>query len=334
MKQIQDERYMRRALELASIGRGQAHPNPMVGAVIVHEGRIIGEGYHHRHGEAHAEVMAVRSVREPSLLPHSTLYVSLEPCSHYGKTPPCASLILQCRIPRVVIAMQDPYPEVAGRGIRLLREAGVEVEVGLLEAEAQALNAPFIYQHTMGRPWVTLKWAQSSDGFMDRLRQSSDEAPVLFSAPLQLRQVHRERMQHDAILVGYRTALLDNPSLTNRFFYGRTPIRIVLDPKLSLPANLKLFIDRGADTWIIHNPEVCPPTERSSAHIRYIAVSSSGEEFIASLLSRLSELGIQSLLVEGGGATLQRFIDRGLYDSILIERSPILLGSGVLAPKL
>lgn len=329
----QDTLYMRRALELASIAQGEATPNPMVGAVIVHDGRIIGEGYHHKCGLAHAEVMAVDSVHDKSLLSLSTLYVSLEPCSHYGKTPPCASLILKHRIPRVIIAMQDPYREVAGRGIQMLREAGVEVEVGLLEAEAMELNAPFIHRHAIGRPFVTLKWAQSADGFMDKLRSSQVEAPVLFSSPLQLRFVHRERMQHDAILVGYRTALLDNPSLTNRYYYGRSPIRIVLDRELSLPSDLRLFQDTSTPTWIIHSQGASAPVERP-VHVRYFALDFGEGLSVEGLLSLLYMEGIQSLLVEGGASTLQSFIDHKLYDQALIERSPLALLSGVSAPKL
>lgn len=329
----QDTLYMRRALELASIAQGEATPNPMVGAVIVHEGRIIGEGYHHKCGLAHAEVMAVNSVQDKSLLPHSTLYVSLEPCSHYGKTPPCASLIIKHRIPRVIIAMQDPYREVAGRGIQMLQAAGIEVEVGLLEAEAMDLNAPFIHRHAIGRPFVTLKWAQSADGFMDKHRTSREESPVLFSSPLQLRVVHRERMHHDAILVGYRTALLDNPSLTNRYYYGRSPIRIVIDRELSLSAELQLFQKTDTPTWVIHRQGVSAPIAHA-AHIRYFALDWNEGLCVEQLLGLLYAEGIQSLLVEGGASTLESFIESKLYDQALIERSPLALHSGVSAPKL
>ncbi len=246
------QQYMRRALELAALGQGQTGTNPMVGAVLVHEGRIIGEGYHHGYGQPHAEVMAVRSVTEPKLLGEATLYVTLEPCAHYGKTPPCAELICTVGIPHVVVATLDPFPEVAGRGIERLRRAGIEVTLGVLETEAWALNAPFFTAHTLHRPFVTLKWAQSLDAFMDSPRQDRSIAPVTFSSPLQQRSVHRARMEHEAILVGYRTALLDDPQLSNRLWYGRSPLRVVLDPQLQLPPELRLFADAGAPTLIVH----------------------------------------------------------------------------------
>ena len=210
----EDEKYMRRCIELAANGRCTTAPNPMVGAVVVHKGRIIGEGYHVHCGEGHAEVNAIRSVRETELLRESTIYVSLEPCSHYGKTPPCADLIISKGIPRVVVGCMDPFPLVAGRGIRKLREAGIEVTVGILEEECKALNARFITFNLQHRPYVTLKWAESADGFLDVNRTGGH--PVVLSTPLTAMFVHKQRAEHQAILVGTRTALLDNPSLTDR----------------------------------------------------------------------------------------------------------------------
>lgn len=330
----EDERYMRRALQLASLAQGETTPNPLVGAVLVHEGRILGEGYHHRSGQPHAEVMAVRSVRERELLPSSTLYVTLEPCAHHGKTPPCAELILQERIPRVVVAMADPFAQVAGRGLRMLREAGVEVTVGILEEEARALNRPFLTTQQEKRPWVTLKWAQSLDGYMDALRQDRSTPPVSFSDPLQRRRVHAVRQSHDAILVGYRTALLDDPQLTNRLWYGAHPLRLVLDRDLSLPLELALFTDGEAPTWVFHRADIHPSeAHRACRGVRYIALPSGGED-ISELLALLHQEGIQSLLVEGGGATLQRFISSGSYDEVCLEVAPRILGQGRLAPKL
>ena len=327
-----DERYMLRALELASLGMGCTSPNPMVGAVLVYEGRIIGEGYHHRSGMPHAEVMAVASVQARDLLPQSTLYVTLEPCSHHGKTPPCAELIIRERIPRVVVATQDPFPRVSGRGIQLLREAGVEVIVGVLEEEALRLNAPFITAQTKHRPFVTLKWAQSMDGFIDRLREDRTMSPVIFSSPLQQRLVHAERMRHDAILVGYKTALLDDPQLTNRLWYGKSPLRIVLDPRLQLPHDLRLFRDQLAPTWVIYLRGVEPPAEPMEG-VRYLELE--GERIEASvLLSLLHRKGVQSLLVEGGASTLESFLESQLYDQLLIEVSPRPLGRGVPAPAI
>lgn len=330
---IEDECYMRRALQLARLGLGETTPNPRVGAVLVYAGRIIGEGYHHRSGQPHAEVMAVASVRDRSLLPLATLYVTLEPCAHYGKTPPCAELILRERIPRVVVAMGDPFAQVAGRGLTMLREAGVEVTLGVLEAEAWELNRPFLTTQLAKRPWVVLKWAQSLDGAMDRLRTEACQQPVSFSSPLQRRRVHALRQQCDAILVGYRTALLDDPQLTNRLWYGKHPIRIVLDRNLNLPLDLHLFSDGEAPTWVLHLADA-QPSERHLAcpGVRYLPVS--GGLHPQTILNLLASEGIQSLLVEGGGATLQTFIDAGLYDEVCLEVASFALGQGSPAPML
>lgn len=288
-----DEKYMRRCLQLARCGRIGAAPNPMVGAVIVHNGRIIGEGYHQRCGEAHAEVNAIANVRRPELLRESTLYVSLEPCAHYGKTPPCANLIVEKRIPRVIIGCRDPFAKVDGRGIAILREAGVEVVVGVLEQECLWLNRRFITFHTQKRPYITLKWAQSKDGFIDRIRNSHEELPVKFSTPLTSALVHKLRSENDAILVGRRTWELDKPSLTVRHWYGMNPRPIVLSKK---------------------NDDY--PTDLNS------------------LMKKLHEDGVQTLLVEGGSRTLQSFIDAGLWDEARVETSPLVLIDGVKAPTL
>ena len=216
---MEEEKYMQRCIELARNGLCNVSPNPMVGAVIVHNGRIIGEGYHIRCGQAHAEVNAIRSVKDQTLLKHSTIYVSLEPCSHYGKTPPCADLIIEKQIPRIVIGCQDPFSEVAGRGIQKLRNAGREVIVGVLEKECRDLIRRFITFNTLRRPYIILKWAESSDGFIDINR--SEGHPVMLSTSLTSMLVHKKRSESDAIMVGSRTALLDNPSLTVRNWYGK-----------------------------------------------------------------------------------------------------------------
>ena len=210
----QDEKYISRCIQLAKNGQCNTPPNPMVGAVIVYQDRIIGEGYHIRCGEGHAEVNAIASVKDESLLRQSTLYVSLEPCSHYGKTPPCADLIIRKGIPRVVVGCTDPFPLVSGRGIQKLRDAGVEVKVGVLEQECKDLIRRFVTFNLKQRPYITLKWAQSADGFIDVLRQEG--TPVKLSSPLTSMYVHKLRAEHQAILVGRKTALLDNPSLTVR----------------------------------------------------------------------------------------------------------------------
>lgn len=232
-----DEKYMARCIQLARNGFYGAAPNPMVGAVIVHEGKIIGEGYHIRCGEAHAEVNAICSVYNPELLKDSTIYVSLEPCSHYGKTPPCADLIIEKGIPRVVVGCTDPFARVFGRGIRKLRDAGIEVTVGVLEKECLALNRRFIRFHLHHRPYITLKWAESADGYMDRPRTDfRTEKPYAFSTPYTQMLVHGLRAGQQAILVGRQTALADDPSLTNRLWPGRSPLRLVIDRGGTLPS--------------------------------------------------------------------------------------------------
>ena len=236
---MEEEKYMRRCIQLAQNGLCNAAPNPMVGAVIVCDGKIIGEGYHVRCGKAHAEVNAIRSVKETSLLKRSTIYVSLEPCSHHGKTPPCADLIIEKQIPRIVIGCQDPFSKVAGRGIQKLKDAGREVIVGVLEDECRHLIKRFITFHTLHRPYITLKWAESADGFIDLCRTEGN--PVILSTPLTSMLVHKKRAEHSAILVGTRTAKLDNPSLNVRNWYGRSPIRLVIDRKQSLSPTLHLF---------------------------------------------------------------------------------------------
>ena len=301
------EFYMRRCIQIARNGCQDAAPNPMVGAVIVCDGKIIGEGYHARCGEAHAEVNAIRSVRQPELLSRSTLFVSLEPCAHYGKTPPCADLIVQKRIPRVVIGCQDPFAKVDGLGIKKLRDAGCEVTVGILEQECRQLIRRFITFHTQQRPYVTLKWAESSDGFIDAEREGG--SPVKLSSDLSMMLVHKRRAEHSAILVGTRTALKDNPTLTVRQWYGRNPVRVVIDRHNALPDDLHLFDDQA-------------PT----------VVWRDGS--LPQLLHNLYERGLQSLLVEGGSRLLQSFIDEGLWDEAFVELSPAVLQRGVPAPTM
>ena len=287
---------MRRCLQLARCGRQGASPNPMVGAVVVYEGSIIGEGYHRRCGEAHAEVNAIASVRRPELLCQSTIYVSLEPCAHYGRTPPCAQLIIDKHIPRVVVGCRDPFAQVDGRGIEMLRAAGVEVRVGVLEQECLWLNRRFITFHTLHRPYITLKWAQSQDGYIDRIRDNAEISPVRFSTPTTQALVHKLRAEHEAILVGHRTVELDRPSLTVRYWHGQEPLRVMLSHSTTTNGTFLVF----------DSPE--------------------------KVASGLWEQGVQSLLVEGGAQTLQGFIDAGLWDEIRVETAPFKLGSGLAAP--
>ena len=320
-----DEKYIKRCIELASNGLCNAAPNPMVGAVIVHEGRIIGEGYHACCGQGHAEVNAIASVKERELLKDATIYVSLEPCSHYGKTPPCADLIIRTGIPRVVVGCVDPFSKVSGRGIQRLRDAGVEVKVGVLEKECQQLIRRFVTFNLKQRPYITLKWAQSADGFIDVLRESG-QATVL-STPLTQAYVHKQRAEHKAILVGRRTALLDNPSLTTRYWYGKNPLRLVIDRHLSLPNHLKLF-DGTTETIVFTERE-----KESTHYLIYIQLNFE-IDILPQIMSVLYERKIQSLLVEGGTCLLQSFIDAELWDEIYVEHAEKKLNHGVKSPIL
>lgn len=303
-----DTRYMKRAIELARhAGLANTSPNPMVGAVIVRDGMIIGEGYHRRCGEGHAEVNAIASVSDPELLKDSTIYVTLEPCSHYGKTPPCSQLIIDKGIPRVVVGSLDPYEKVSGRGVKMLRDAGIEVTTGVLEEECRAVNPVFMTAHSLRRPWVTLKWAQSADGYIDRLRDPS-QPPAQLSTPLTATLMHRQRTMHDAIMAGSSTVISDNPSLTPRLWPGRNPKRVIMSRHNSIPADCRLLTD-GLP----------------------VTVSRSGS--VAEELERLYAEGTTSVLVEGGAKLLQSFIDAGLWDMMRVETSPLTLGEGVKAPK-
>lgn len=320
---------MRRCLQLAALGCGHVSPNPMVGAVVVHEGRIIGEGYHRCYGKPHAEVNAIASVADESLLPQSTLYVSLEPCSHYGKTPPCAELIVNKQIPRVVVGCLDPFPAVSGRGIARLREAGVEVITGVLEDECRELNRTFMTFQTHHRPFVTLKWAQSCDGYIDR-RREPDEPAARISDDVSSVWVHRLRAEADAILVGTQTAIADNPSLTARLWPGRQPLRIVLDEHARVPADRRLFTD-GLPTLLVTGEQtdyrVLPP----SVELLRLPF---GQALIQALLDELYHRRLQHLVVEGGAALLRSFIDSGMWDEARVETGPLALVDGVAAPTI
>lgn len=318
-----DEKYIRRCIQLARNGMCNAAPNPMVGAVIVHNDRIIGEGYHARCGEGHAEVNAIRSVKDESLLQESTIYVSLEPCSHYGKTPPCADLIIRKGIPRVVVGCVDPFSLVSGRGIQKLKDAGIDVKVGVLEAECRQLIKRFVTFNTQQRPYITLKWAESADGFIDINREEGQ--PVVLSTPITSMYVHKQRAEHHAILVGRRTALLDNPSLTTRNWYGKNPVRLVIDKELTLPTSLKLF-DGSAPTWIFTAQD-----KASTSQVTYFKLDFS-RSILPQILQKLYENKLQALLVEGGSRLLQSFIDEGLWDEIYTEHSAKVLENGVKEP--
>lgn len=319
-----DEKYIARCIQLASNGICNAAPNPMVGAVIVHHDIIIGEGYHIRCGEAHAEVNAIRSVKDERLLKESTIYVSLEPCSHYGKTPPCSDLIIEKGIPRVVVGCIDPFSLVAGRGIQKLRDAGIDVTVGVLEKECRQLIRRFVTFNTLHRPFITLKWAESADGFIDLNR--TDGHPYIFSSPLTSMLVHKRRAEHSAIMVGRRTALLDNPSLTVRSWYGKNPVRIVIDKDLTLPKHLALF-DNSVRTIVFTQKQ----TDHNLSQTSYQILDFS-RDILPQIMEHLYDLKLQSLMVEGGSQLLQSFIDAGLWDEAYIEKSDVCLHEGVKAP--
>ena len=321
-----DEKYIARCIQLAKNGLCNAAPNPMVGAVIVHNDIIIGEGYHIRCGEAHAEVNAIRSVKNENLLKESTIYVSLEPCSHYGKTPPCADLIINKGIPKVVVGCMDPFSLVAGRGIQKMRDAGIEVTVGVLEEECRQLIRRFITFHTHRRPFITLKWAQSADGFIDLHRTGGH--PFIFSTPLSSMVVHKRRAEHAAILVGRKTALLDNPSLTTRSWYGKNPVRMVIDKNLTLPHHLALF-DGSTPTIVFTSKKETPILPQ----VEYIVLDFS-QDILPQIMEVLYQKKLQSLMVEGGSILLQSFIDNHCWDEAYIESSDHYLKEGVRAPQI
>lgn len=322
-----DEKYMQRCFELAVKGICYAAPNPMVGAVIVHNGKIIGEGYHEKYGAAHAEPNAIKSVKNQDLLKESTLYVNLEPCSHFGKTPPCASLIISKKIPRVVICNVDPYPQVAGRGIKLMQDAGIEVVAGVLEKEGRELNRRFFTFHEKGRPYIILKWAQSADGFIDRLRKDNTQAPFVFSNEATQRRNHCTRTQESAILVGTNTVLLDNPQLTNRLCEGENPLRIAIDRDGKIPDNYNI-LDNSVPTLIF-----CEKAKSNKKNLEFISLDFS-KNIIKPILTELSKRAKISLIVEGGSKLHQSFIEANLWDEARIEIAPLNLESGVKAPLL
>lgn len=318
--------FMQRCLELARNGAGTTSPNPMVGSVILHNGKIIGEGWHYQSGQPHAEVNAINSVKNQELLKESTIYVSLEPCSHFGKTPPCASLIIEKKIPRVIVACLDPNPNVAGKGVAMLRDAGITVEVGVLEEEARFLNRKFITSHTKNRPFITLKWAQTEDSFLDRERAHGEAGQFAISGPESKVFVHKLRTEHDAILIGSKTALNDNPSLAARAFVGRSPIRMVLDRQNRLPESLTLFSDESP-TW-----RFTTSGKLSTGIKRTIVLSEA--DFLQEVLAYAHKEGIQSMLIEGGAAVLRAFISANLWDEAVVISAAKKIGKGLAAPKL
>lgn len=310
---------MRRAIQLARQGSADTSPNPMVGAVIVGpDGTVVGEGWHRRCGEGHAEVNAVAQVADRSVLKDSTIYVTLEPCAHYGKTPPCAVMLAECGIRKVVIGMTDPHDVVSGRGTEILRRAGAEVVTGVLEQECRAINPRFVRAHTSPFPYVTLKWAQSADGWLDADRGASEGA-VRFSSPLTSLLVHRLRSLHDAIMVGSDTVLLDDPRLDVRGFDGRQPLKVVIDRRGRIPVTAKLF--RSGRTLVFSSVER-PDLVEAGAEVEIVDAA----EPVVGIMKRLRSGGITSVLVEGGASLHNSLIRAGLWNEARIETAPFRLG--------
>ncbi|MBI1224077.1 MAG: bifunctional diaminohydroxyphosphoribosylaminopyrimidine deaminase/5-amino-6-(5-phosphoribosylamino)uracil reductase RibD [Bacteroidetes bacterium] len=322
---MEDEIFMQRCLDLARLGAGHVSPNPMVGAVLVHEGRIIGEGWHQEYGKAHAEVNCLASVEAKNrhLIVKSTLYVSLEPCCFHGKTPACTDLILREQIPRVVVASLDDTPEVSGKGIRILEKAGVEVLTGICGNQT---ILPSNFRNVFAskqRPFIQLKFAKSMDGYM-----GVHGRQVWFSNHFSQVLAHKGRAEFDAILVGTRTAATDNPALTNRNWFGRSPLRIVLDRKRILPANLKFF-DGANPTWIVTEKKLS--SDFNNEKLNFVELDFD-ENLIPKLMGLLFDHQVSSLIVEGGADTLNRFLSINLWDEAAIFSTPKRLGVGILAP--
>ena len=318
---MKDALYMQRCFDLARLGAGAVSPNPLVGAVLVHDDRIIGEGWHQKYGEAHAEVHCIRSVapEDQRLIPHSTLYCSLEPCFHYGKTPPCVDLILAQKIPRVVVSNVDPNPKVAGQSLAKLQSAGVKTSFGILEQEGRRLNCAFFTWIGEKRPYVILKWAQSSDGFLGR-----PGVRVPISSASALRLVHRWRSEADAILVGTTTAVTDNPRLDARYYSDKNPLRIAFDNRGRIPENYHLF-DDSTETWVFGKP-------RKGVFSKTTFLPAQGNIPIPFLLKQLFEANRATLLVEGGAIVLAQFLESGCWDEIRVIENTRRLGDGVVAP--
>ncbi len=314
---------MLRALQLAKLGAGNVAPNPMVGCVIVYKGVIIGEGWHSNYGGPHAEVNAINSVKEPSKLSESTVYVTLEPCSHFGKTPPCADLLIEKKVKKVVICNLDPNPLVAGKGIEKLKKAGIEVEVGILEEVGLALNKRFFTFIEKKRPFILLKWAQTADGFMAGENGKQIQISNEFSSKL----VHKMRVENAAIMVGTQTALNDNPNLTARNWHGKNPIRVVIDKQLRFKQTMNIFNEEANS--LIYNLH----SEGKIGNAEYVKLPET-DDLLVDLIQDLYTRNIQSVMVEGGAKLLDSFLKLGLWDEALVIESDYKIGAGVKGPKI
>ncbi len=316
---------MKRAIDLAAMGTFTTRPNPMVGAVIVYKDKVIGEAYHRKAGEAHAEVLAVKSAPE-HLLHKSTIYVSLEPCSHFGRTPPCADLLAEKGFKRVVIGAKDTSAKVSGKGIAILKKAGCEVDVGILEEECRALNRRFFTYHEKGRPFIILKWAESADGFIDKIRNENDQKrPNWITGEEEQKLVHRWRAEEHAILVGANTLRMDNPELTTRLWPGENPLRVLLAGSKPLPKGLKLLED-DKPTLVFSTGELNLIKGKENIVEKDLTL------MLKRVLDELYKRDIQSLIVEGGANILMQFIRAGLWDEARVFQGKSSFGAGIAAP--
>ena len=321
------EKYIQRCLQIAANALGNVSPNPMVACVVVHNDIIIGEGYHVNYGEAHAEVNAINSIKDKALLKDATLYVSLEPCSHQGKTPPCSDLIIESGIKKVVIACTDTNPVVAGKGFEKLKRAGVEVISGVLEKEARELNKRFFTFHEFKRPYIILKWAQTADGFIDNIRTENTEPALQISNEHSKRLLHKWRSEEQAIMVGTNTARMDNPRLDVRLVNGKYSLRMLLDKNLELAESLNVF-DGSQPTLVFTSKK-----KDEKNNTVYITLDFE-KNVLNQVMNVLHQKQIHSVIVEGGSKLLQSFIDDNLWDEARVFISEMFISNGVVAPKL
>ncbi|MGB0934320.1 MAG: bifunctional diaminohydroxyphosphoribosylaminopyrimidine deaminase/5-amino-6-(5-phosphoribosylamino)uracil reductase RibD [Lishizhenia sp.] len=320
-----DQDFMLSALLLAQKGSKYAAPNPMVGAVIVHNGKVIGQGYHQKCGEAHAEVNAVESVVDKSVLSESTIYVTLEPCAHTGKTPPCADLIVKHKFKRCVVACVDTFSKVAGKGIARLKEAGIEVEVGVLEQACRNLNKRFFTFHEKGRPYIVLKWAETQDGFVDRLPEEREKGINWITQPETKKLVHQWRSEEQAILVGWKTVVNDNPSLTVREVEGKNPHRYIIDPNFKSKGNYEVYTDKNPTTVFVN--ESCELSRIDN--VEFVRLPNFEIETVLAEVKKKNHI---SLFVEGGKHTLEQFIVSGFWDEARILTGNVSFNKGLKAP--
>lgn len=323
---------MKRCIEIAQNGIGNTYPNPMVGAVLVNNNKIIGEGYHHKYGEAHAEANAIHAVKDKHLLKDSTLYVNLEPCAHYGNTPPCSELIVKTGIPRVVIGTRDTSGKVSGKGIEILKKGGCQVEEGILKDECREINKRFFTYQEAKRPYVILKWAQTMDGFIDKLRKPDDPIqPNWITNQLSKRVVHKWRAEEDAILVGSVTTLKDNPRLNVREWTGKDPLRLILDKNFDINDSYTLINDPGSTVVFIDKKAAQKEFSKNDTNTEIKQIDFS-KNVINQVLDYLYENKISSLIVEGGSFTINQFINQDLWDEARVFVGNKFFHEGIKAP--